>query len=113
MPPCYGGRASDKLIIKDCGSINLVEPYDQVMADRGFKIHEELMMQQATLAIPPNTVVKLQMSSEDVHEISRIANVRIYIGQAIGRTANNERNELPIHCLPMISSLFVVHYVTI
>ena len=52
ISPCYGGRASDKFIAKDCGFLRLIEPYDQVMADRGFKIREDLMMVQAKPAIP-------------------------------------------------------------
>lgn len=51
VPPCYGGRATDKFIVKDCGSLIFVEPYDQVMADRGFKIKDELLMSNAYLCI--------------------------------------------------------------
>jgi hypothetical protein len=53
VSPCYGGRATDKFIVQDCGFLKLLQPLDQVMADRGFKIREELMMYQADLCIPP------------------------------------------------------------
>ena len=33
---CYGGRASDRFIIEDCGFLSKLRPGDQVMADRGF-----------------------------------------------------------------------------
>ena len=58
------------------------------MADRGFKILEDLMLFQATLAIPPSTTGKQQILGKDVQETSKIANVRIYVEQAIGRLKN-------------------------
>ena len=44
-----------------------------------------LMVVQAGLAIPPSTCGNLAMSSGDVYETSKIANIRIYVEQAIGR----------------------------
>jgi hypothetical protein len=51
----------------------------------GFKVKKELMVVQARLAIHPSTCGYLAMSSGDVSETSKIANVRIYVEQAIGR----------------------------
>ena len=66
-----------------CILYDLVEPYDEVMADRGFKIREELMMRMATLCIPPRKATSVQMLPSDVRKTSHIANVRIYVEQAI------------------------------
>ena len=55
------------------------------MTDRGFKIKEELMMSMASLCIPPSKAASMQMLPEDVKKTSNIANVRIYVEQAIGR----------------------------
>ena len=41
---CYGGRASDKFIVTDSKFLRMLEPFDQVMADRGFKIRDDLAM---------------------------------------------------------------------
>ena len=38
----YAGRSSDKQITKDCGILNLLEPGDHVMADRGFDLENEM-----------------------------------------------------------------------
>ena len=38
---CYGGRASDKIIVTDSKFLSMVEPFDQIMADRGFKIQDD------------------------------------------------------------------------
>ena len=43
LSDCYGGRSSDKFITTDSGFYDLLERDDEVMADRGFQIKEELM----------------------------------------------------------------------
>ena len=107
VSPCYGGRATDKFIVQDCGFLKLLQPFDQVMADRGFKIREELMMYQADLCIPPSSRVGMQMTSEQVKETSRIGNIRIYVEQAIGRLKNYNiiKHELPMNCLPLCNDI--------
>ena len=61
----YGGRASDIFIVNNCGFFNFLQPGDQVMADRGFKIHDILNFHQCTLCIPPSKHTNLQMTKED------------------------------------------------
>ena len=41
VSPSYGGRASDIFIVRDSGFLNMIEPYDEIMVDRGFKIRED------------------------------------------------------------------------
>ncbi|KAJ8035160.1 hypothetical protein HOLleu_22294 [Holothuria leucospilota] len=59
VSPWYGGRASDKYIVKDSGFLNFLEPYDHVMANRGFKISDKLAPLQVMLTFtpPPPTVL--------------------------------------------------------
>ena len=49
------------------------------MADRGFKIKENLMMSMAKLCIPASCTASMQMLPSDVRKTSNIANVRIYM----------------------------------
>ena len=109
MSDCYGGRASDKFIVQNSGFYNFVEPYDQIMADRGFKIKEELLQRQASLSIPPSKQGNLQMTGENVQETSRIANVRIYVEKAIARVKwyNILSNEMEINCLHLCDDIVV------
>ena len=104
---CYGGRASDIFIVRNSGFLNMIEPYDEIMADRGFKIREDLMMHMATLCIPPSCASSMQMLPHDVRETSNIANVRIYVEQAIGRLKVFRllKNELPISLLPLADDI--------
>lgn len=101
VSPTYGGRATDVFIVRDSGFLDLIEPFDEVMADRGFKIKEELMMRMAKLCIPPSKAASMQMLSADVKKTSNIANVRIYVEQAIGRMKvfHILKHEIPISLL--------------
>ena len=67
------------------------------------------MMFRASLAIPPSTKGKQQMLPTDVKDTSRIANVRIYVEQAIGRMKHYKilRDELPITCLPLCDDIVI------
>ena len=115
VSPAYGGRTTDVHIVRDSGFLDLVEPYDQVMADGGFKIREELMMRMATLCIPPSKAKSMQMLPSDVRKTSHIANMRIYVEQAIGRMKvfHILKNELPINLIPLaILFVFVLPYAT-
>ena len=110
VSPTYGGRASDVFIVRNSGFLELIEPYDQVMADRGFKIKEDLMMVMSTLCIPPSCAASSQMFPGDIKKTSSIANVRIFVEQAIRRvkTFNMLKNELPITLLPQADNIVKV-----
>lgn len=85
ISPLYGGAASDKFIVNDSGVLDLIESGDNIMADRGFEISAELRKRGATLNIPPFRNGKFQLSSEQVEETRRIAEVRIHVERAIQR----------------------------
>jgi hypothetical protein len=53
----YAGNTSDKQLKNDCGILKLLEPGDEVMADRGFEIETDLPP-GASLNIPPSLVSK-------------------------------------------------------
>ena len=110
MSHCYGGRASDKFIINDSNFLSMLRPGDQVMADRGFKIQEQLSFYQCSLAIPPSKCKDLQMTSNAVRETSKIANVRIYVEQAIKRIKDFRilQNEISVNTLPLLDDIVVV-----
>ncbi|XP_046851060.1 uncharacterized protein LOC124444479 [Xenia sp. Carnegie-2017] len=69
VSPTYGGRATDVFIVKNSGFLELLQPFDEVMADRGFKIREELMMKMCRLCIPPSKTVSMQMLPDDVRKL--------------------------------------------
>jgi hypothetical protein len=87
--------------------MSMLEPYNEVMADRGFKIREELMLVMATLCIPRSKAASMQMLPSEVRKTSNIANVRIYVEQAIGRMKvfHVLKHELPISLLPLANDI--------
>ena len=52
----YAGNTSDKQLTNDCGILDLLEPGDEVMADRGFEIENDLPPGMS-LNIPPLSLV--------------------------------------------------------
>ena len=88
ISPLFGGRASDIHMVRHSGFLNMLQPRDQVMADRGFKIKTDLAFYQCSLCIPPSAAKGNQMTANAVKERSNVANVRIYVEQAIGRIKN-------------------------
>ena len=109
VSPVYGGRASDIHIVRDSGFLNLIERFDLVMADRGFKIKEELLTVSANLAIPPSAAASMQMRAKDVKETSQIANVRIHVERAIRRIKVFRilKQEMPMSVLPLADDILV------
>lgn len=67
-------------------------------------------MYQASLSIPPSVAKGQQMLSDDVAKTSKIANVRIYVEQAIGRLKyfNILSNVMPISCVPLCDDILKV-----
>ena len=78
----WGGRVSDKEIAKKC-ILELLEPGDNVIADKGFNIKEVLAPLGVHLNIPPFLSQKQQLSSRQVMETRRIAELRIHVECAI------------------------------
>lgn len=81
----WGGRVSDKEITIKSGFLDLIEHGDQVLADRGFTVEEEVASVGGILEIPSFTRGKKQLSSKEVGHSRQIANVRIHIERVIGR----------------------------
>ena len=50
-----GGNTSDRHLTKENGFIDLVQPGDEYLADRGFLIRDLLLERRAKLLIPPFT----------------------------------------------------------
>ena len=66
LSSCYGGRASDEFITRDSGFYNLLEIDDEVMANKGFQIQEDLLLHFCRLVVPPGANMKSQMTKSEV-----------------------------------------------
>ena len=85
VSPLYGGRASDNYITKKCGFLDYLLPGDEVMADRGFTIGEDMCSRRVKLNIPAFMKGRTQLSEEETVDSRRIAAQRIHVERAIMR----------------------------
>ncbi|XP_069108752.1 uncharacterized protein [Argopecten irradians] len=88
LSKAFGGRVSDKVITQRSGYLDKLYHGDQVLADRGFLIAEDLANRGATLVIPAFTKGKSQLSAREIAVTRKIAHVRIHVERAIGRLKN-------------------------
>ncbi|XP_019638973.1 PREDICTED: uncharacterized protein LOC109480957 [Branchiostoma belcheri] len=106
----YGGRSSDKNIVLDSGFLDLVDPGDVILADRGFPISSELLQRQAHLEIPPPSSGWTQQTREAVSKTKQVANARIHVERAIGRVKWFAflKRTVPLNMVPLLDDILVI-----
>ena len=86
MSRAFGGRVTDAQITTQSGLLELLEPGDVVMADKGFPLIERhLMEKNSFLIMPPKHTGKRQFEEHENKETYAIASVRIHVERAIAR----------------------------
>jgi hypothetical protein len=110
LSEAWGGRASDRTIVLESGFLDLIEPTDEVMADRGFPIKSDLVMKRAKLIIPPPGQGAEQMTPESVLKTKQVANVRIHVERAIGRLKYFHilKHTIPITLTPLCNEILTI-----
>ena len=103
----YGGRTSDRYICQVSGFYKLLEYGDEIMADRGFQIRDDLLHYYCSLCVPPGARAKSQFSDEACKETKTVANLRIHVERAINRikTFRILKNIFPITLLPFVDDI--------
>ena len=69
----WGGRKSDIYLTKHSGFYEILDPLDEVMADKEFTIMEELLLRNCRLHIPPGKRGHEQLTKEQVLKTKTIA----------------------------------------
>lgn len=82
----WTGGISDKQLTMKCGILDLCEPGDAIMADKGFQISDLTAPRGLHLIIPPMKFEKF--NRRQVEETRRIANLRIDVERAMERVKN-------------------------
>lgn len=104
----YGGGTSDRAIVQQCGVLDLLEPGDAIMMDKGFKI-DDLLPLGVSRYMPPFRVAGVaQMSTTDVNETKRVASARVHIERVIRRIKEFHilDRAFPINMLDLANAVF-------
>ena len=100
---CWGGRSSDNAIVKKSGFLDILEPQDKIMADKGFSsLGKEFAECRAYLIVPPGKRGADQLPKQGVQKTKDVANRRIHVEQVIRRMKvfHVIKNEMPISLVP-------------
>ena len=81
----FPGSISDKELTRKSGILDLLEPGDSVMADKGFDIEEYIIPLGVKLNIPPFLRGKAQFDHGKVVVTRRVASLRIHVERAMER----------------------------
>ncbi|XP_068691460.1 uncharacterized protein [Montipora foliosa] len=106
----YTGSISDREITRRSGLVELLEPNDGVMADKGFTIEDIVTPRNCTLNIPPFLREKPQFSADDVKKTQQIAKLRIHVERAIRRAKEYHLFDsiVPLSLFSSINQLWTV-----
>jgi len=106
----WGGRISDKDLTARSAFYQKLERGDQVMADRGFTISQELAVRGAHLVMPPFVAGRKQLPGVVVQRARQISSLRIHIERAIERIKNFVilNKTLSLSLVPLASDILTV-----
>ena len=85
LSSCYVGRANDRFITRDSRFYDLLERNDEVMADTGFQIQEDLFLHFCRLVALPRARVKSQTTKSEVKKTKEVANLPTHFKRTINR----------------------------
>ncbi|KAL4703972.1 hypothetical protein ACJJTC_000358 [Scirpophaga incertulas] len=86
VSPGYGGRTTDVCVVQQCDFLKCLPSGSHVMADRGFKHIEPLLLGVGCqLVRPPSVQTGKKLSKEEVKQTKQIASLRIHIERLIRR----------------------------
>lgn len=82
------GSISDKQLTVESGLVELCEPGDAIMVDKGFTISDITTPRGVHLIIPPFKRKKTQFTKREVNITKDIANLRIHVERQMERIKN-------------------------
>ena len=105
----WSGCVSDKEITQKCGVLALMEPGDNIMADRGFDI-DKLLPPGVSLNIPPFKGTRDQLTPVEAEEMAHTASARIHVERAIVCVKHFHILDglLPLSLHPIANQIFTV-----
>ena len=110
MSLAYPGSISDKQITKQSGYLDMMQPYTELMVDKGFNISNECAAKRIYVVVPPGKRGLSQMLFSEVTKTKKIAKTRILVEQAIRhlKVFRFIANEVPINILSYIDDILQI-----
>ena len=101
ISPIYAGTISDKELTRCCGYLDMMEPYSEIMVDKGFNITVECAARRIYISVPPGKRGQSQMLTNDIEQTHKVANVRILVEQVISQLKNFRMlsHEIPLNMI--------------
>ncbi|XP_067030478.1 uncharacterized protein [Acropora muricata] len=106
----FPGSTSDKEITVKSGLLNLLQAGDEIMADKGFLIQDELASVGALLTIPAFLKGRKQFTKEEAEKNKKVACLRVHVERCMERIKNWHilDSKIPITLAPFASDIFIV-----
>ena len=106
----YPGSTSDKEIVVKSGLLHVLQPGDEIMADKGFLIKDELISVGATLVLPSFLKARKQFTKEEAEHNKRVACLRVHVERCMERIKNWHilDRRIPITLAPISSDIIIV-----
>lgn len=111
----WSGNTSDRMLFKKCGILDVLEPGDAVMADRGFTVRDLLAEKSCHLVMPPFTKKfsggkGKKLTTKDVVNTRNIANCRIHVERAIQRVKTFKilNGQISLSLKPLLEQILMV-----
>mmetsp|Transcript_1584 Transcript_1584/g.3939 ORF Transcript_1584/g.3939 Transcript_1584/m.3939 type:complete len:284 (+) Transcript_1584:637-1488(+) len=93
----YGGAVSDRLLTEISGFLDVVKPFEDVLADKGFYIHDLLSRVGSILWVPPKLRPgRGHQPTQEEDQTSSIAQQRIFVENGVERVKDFEIFHFPI-----------------
>lgn len=108
--PAYAGSISDRQTVERSNLLNMCEPGDSILADRGYNIQDMFIGKDITLNIPTFLKGKGQLPNLKLLKDRKLASQRVHIERLIGlmKTYKILKEELHHNFVPLASKIFFV-----
>jgi hypothetical protein len=110
VSPAYGGSTSDRQIVERSALIRLCDPFDSIMADKGFNVQDLFAVSNVKINIPTFFRKKNRMSGKIVMKDRKISSKRCHIERMIGlaKTYKVLREPMTVHEIQLGSEIIFI-----
>ncbi|XP_060875284.1 uncharacterized protein LOC132948692 [Metopolophium dirhodum] len=105
----YPGSTSDKKIVSHCGVLEILQPGDLVLADKGFLI-SDILPHGTSLNIPPFLMTP-QFTPSEVIRTKNIARARIHVERVMASSLKTFKatKDLGVQTIRIVDVVFVIY----